>query len=76
MRIVHKILMESFSLGVDCGIHYIHIMYQMTRSNPAQVSTIMTHRTYEFQKRTTVMVNRNFDLQMVPQVGIKLDDVQ
>lgn len=37
---VHRNLMKSLSPIVDCGVHYIDVMCQMTRSNPAQVSAI------------------------------------
>jgi len=37
---VHRSLMESLSPIVDCGVHYIDVMCQMTQSNPVQVSAI------------------------------------
>jgi predicted dehydrogenase len=37
---VHRNLMESLSPIVDCGVHYIDVMCQMTRSRPIQVSAI------------------------------------
>lgn len=37
---VHKNLMNSLSPIVDCGVHYIDVMCQMTRSKPVQVSAI------------------------------------
>jgi predicted dehydrogenase len=37
---VHRNLMNSLSPIVDCGVHYIDVMCQMTRSNPIQVSAI------------------------------------
>jgi predicted dehydrogenase len=37
---VHKNLMKSVSPIVDCGVHYIDVMCQMTRSKPLQVSAI------------------------------------
>lgn len=37
---VHKNLLESLSPIVDCGVHYIDVMCQMTRSRPVQVSAI------------------------------------
>ncbi|MEM9645121.1 MAG: Gfo/Idh/MocA family oxidoreductase [Planctomycetota bacterium] len=36
----HKQLMSSVSPIVDCGVHYVDIMTQMTRSNPIRVSGI------------------------------------
>ncbi|CAF1333565.1 unnamed protein product [Adineta ricciae] len=40
MWIVHKNLMKSLSPIVDCGVHYIDIMCQMSRSKPIQVNAI------------------------------------
>lgn len=37
---VHKNLLESLSPIVDCGVHYIDVMCQMTRSKPLQVNAI------------------------------------
>ncbi|WP_373397909.1 Gfo/Idh/MocA family oxidoreductase [Algoriphagus halophilus] len=37
---VHKNLMKSLSPIVDCGVHYIDVMCQMTRSKPITVSAI------------------------------------
>ena len=37
---VHKKLMESMSPIVDCGVHYVDIMCQMTRSRPVRVQAI------------------------------------
>ncbi|QNF35662.1 Gfo/Idh/MocA family oxidoreductase [Adhaeribacter swui] len=37
---VHCNLMKSLSPIVDCGVHYIDVMCQMTRSKPMQVSAI------------------------------------
>lgn len=36
----HKQLMQSMSPIVDCGVHYVDIMCQMTRSKPVQVQAI------------------------------------
>jgi predicted dehydrogenase len=36
----HKSLMESMSPIVDCGVHYVDVMCQMTRSRPVRVSAI------------------------------------
>jgi predicted dehydrogenase len=40
MWTVHKNLMQSLSPIVDCGVHYIDIMCQMTQSKPISVSAI------------------------------------
>ena len=37
---VHRNLMKSLSPIVDCAVHYIDVMCQMTRSRPTQVSAI------------------------------------
>jgi predicted dehydrogenase len=36
----HKALMDSMSPIVDCGVHYVDVMCQMTRSRPLRVSAI------------------------------------
>jgi len=40
MWTLHRNLMRSLSPIVDCGVHYIDVMCQMTRSRPVQVSAI------------------------------------
>jgi predicted dehydrogenase len=40
MWTVHRNLMKSLSPIVDCGVHYIDVMCQMTRSKPTQVNAI------------------------------------
>ena len=40
MWTLHRNLMKSLSPIVDCGVHYIDVMCQMTRSKPVQVSAI------------------------------------
>lgn len=44
---VHRNLMKSLSPIVDCGVHYIDVMCQMTRSKPVQVSAIGARLTDE-----------------------------
>jgi len=36
----HKMLMQSLSPIVDCGVHYLDVMCQMTQSSPVSVSAI------------------------------------
>jgi predicted dehydrogenase len=36
----HKFLLKSMSPIVDCGVHYVDVMCQMTRSKPMQVQAI------------------------------------
>ena len=43
----HKSLMESMSPIVDCGVHYVDVMCQMTRSRPVRVSAIGARLTEE-----------------------------
>lgn len=44
---VHRNIMKSLSPIVDCGVHYIDVMCQMTRSKPVQVSAIGANLTDE-----------------------------
>ena len=44
---VHRNLMKSLSPIVDCAVHYIDVMCQMTRSKPVQVSAIGARLTDE-----------------------------
>ncbi|MES2827131.1 MAG: Gfo/Idh/MocA family oxidoreductase [Bacteroidota bacterium] len=44
---VHKNLMNSLSPIVDCAVHYIDVMCQMTRSTPVQVYAIGARLTDE-----------------------------
>jgi predicted dehydrogenase len=37
---VHKNLMKTMSPIVDCGVHYVDVMCQMTRSKPVRVQAI------------------------------------
>lgn len=37
---IHKNLMKTLSPIVDCGVHYVDVMCQMTRSRPTQVYAI------------------------------------
>jgi predicted dehydrogenase len=47
MWAVHRNLMKSLSPIVDCGVHYIDVMCQMTRAKPIQVSAIGARLTEE-----------------------------
>ncbi|MDQ1088538.1 Gfo/Idh/MocA family protein [Siphonobacter sp. SORGH_AS_1065] len=47
MWTVHRNLMKSLSPIVDCGVHYIDVMCQMTRSKPIQVNAIGARLTDE-----------------------------
>lgn len=37
---VHRSIMEAMSPIVDCGVHYVDVMCQMTKANPVSVSAI------------------------------------
>ncbi len=47
MWTLHRNLMKSLSPIVDCGVHYIDVMCQMTRSKPVQVYAIGARLTEE-----------------------------
>jgi predicted dehydrogenase len=47
MWTLHRNLMKSLSPIVDCGVHYIDVMCQMTRSKPTQVYAIGARLTDE-----------------------------
>lgn len=47
---VHRNLMKSLSPIVDCGVHYIDVMCQMTGSRPVQVSAIGARLTEDIPK--------------------------
>ena len=47
---VHKKLMNSTSPIVDCGVHYVDVMCQMTESRPVRVSGIGAQLTNELPK--------------------------
>lgn len=44
---VHRNLMKSLSHIVDCGVHYIDVMCQMTNSKPVEVTAIGARLTEE-----------------------------
>lgn len=47
---VHRNLMESLSPIVDCGVHYIDVMCQMTNAKPVSVSAIGARLTDDIPK--------------------------
>ncbi|MBX3239275.1 MAG: Gfo/Idh/MocA family oxidoreductase [Chitinophagaceae bacterium] len=47
MWTLHRNLMKSLSPIVDCGVHYIDVMCQMTRSKPIQVNAFGARLTEE-----------------------------
>lgn len=46
----HKNLMKSMSPIVDCGVHYVDVMCQMTRSTPVSVSAIGVNLSQEIDQ--------------------------
>ena len=49
--IIHKNLMNSTSPIVDCGVHYVDIMCQMTKSKPVYVNAVGARLTEEIDKK-------------------------
>ncbi len=49
----HKSLMKSMSPIVDCGVHYIDVMCQMTQSRPLSVSAIGVRLSDEIDEQMT-----------------------
>jgi predicted dehydrogenase len=45
----HRALMDSMSPIVDCGVHYVDVMCQMTRSRPIRVSAIQARLSNELK---------------------------
>ena len=43
----HKRLMSSFPPIVDCGVHYVDVMCQMTKAKPVRVQAMGAHLTNE-----------------------------
>jgi len=59
---VHRNLMKSLSPIVDCGVHYIDVMCQMTRSKPVSVSAIGARLTEDNRRGIIIMVSCRSDL--------------
>jgi predicted dehydrogenase len=49
---VHKRLMESISPIVDCGVHYVDVMCQVTGAKPLRVHAVGARLTNEISERT------------------------
>ena len=47
----HKRILESMSPIVDCGVHYVDVMCQMTRSKPISVSAIGARLTDQIDEK-------------------------
>jgi predicted dehydrogenase len=57
----HKRLMDSFPPIVDCGVHYVDVMCQMTKAKPVKVHAIGARLTGEVQKQNYGMLQVMFD---------------
>jgi predicted dehydrogenase len=57
----HKRLLASFSPIVDCGVHYVDIMCQMTTARPSRVFALGAHLTTEVSMYNYGMLQVAFD---------------
>jgi predicted dehydrogenase len=57
----HKRLMNSFPPIVDCGVHYVDVMCQMTKAKPVKVHAIGTKLTDEVKLNNYGMLQVEFD---------------
>ncbi|MFL5259597.1 MAG: Gfo/Idh/MocA family protein [Hyphomicrobiales bacterium] len=57
----HKRLMNSFPPIVDCGVHYVDVMCQMTRAKPIKVHAIGAKLTDEVKLNNYGMLQVEFD---------------
>ncbi|MEZ5925249.1 MAG: Gfo/Idh/MocA family oxidoreductase [Hyphomicrobiaceae bacterium] len=57
----HKRLMDSFPPIVDCGVHYVDVMCQMTSAKPIRVHAIGAHLTTETRQQNYGMLQVAFD---------------
>ncbi|MBJ6987893.1 MULTISPECIES: Gfo/Idh/MocA family oxidoreductase [unclassified Devosia] len=57
----HKRLMDSFPPIVDCGVHYVDVMCQMTDAKPVKVHAIGARLTDEVAKQNYGMLQVQFD---------------
>ncbi len=57
----HKRLMDSFPPIVDCGVHYVDVMCQMTRAKPIKVHAIGARLSDEVKQQNYGMLQVIFD---------------
>ena len=57
----HKRLMDSFPPIVDCGVHYVDVMCQMTKAKPVKVHAIGARLSNEVAKQNYGMLQVSFD---------------
>jgi predicted dehydrogenase len=61
---VHKSIMDAMSPIVDCGVHYVDVMCQMTKANPVSVHAIGARLSSEIDK----------DMYNYGQLQVRFDD--
>jgi predicted dehydrogenase len=57
----HKRLLNAFPPIVDCGVHYVDVMCQMTRAKPVKVHAIGASLTNEVKQQNYGMLQVMFD---------------
>ena len=57
----HKRLLNSFPPIVDCGVHYVDVMCQMTKAKPVKVHAIGAQLTNEVKQQNYGMLQVMFD---------------
>lgn len=57
----HKRLLNSFPPIVDCGVHYVDVMCQMTKAKPIKVHAIGAQLTNEVKQQNYGMLQVMFD---------------
>ncbi len=57
----HKTLMKTLSPIVDCGVHYVDVMCQMTRAKPVRVHAIGAHLSREVKMYNYGQLQVEFD---------------
>ena len=57
----HKRLLDSFPPIVDCGVHYVDVMCQMTRAKPSTVHAIGARLTEEVAQQNYGMLQVTFE---------------
>jgi predicted dehydrogenase len=57
----HKRLMDSFPPIVDCGVHYVDVMCQMTKAKPIRVQAMGAHLSKEVKEYNYGILQVAFD---------------
>ena len=58
---LHKTMMRSLSPIVDCGVHYVDVMCQMTGAKPVRIHAIGAHLTQEVETYNYGQLQVEFD---------------